>query len=407
VFFTVRNISVQQLLQTPIEERNVEIVERKGKGHPDYLSDGVVEEVSRSLSEYYKENFRAILHHNVDKSLIVGGKAKTFFGGGEILAPINVIVAGRAVTEVKENGELISIPVETISLKAIQSFLKNTLRFLDVDKHVIMKSMIKQGSSELINVFNSDKTMPLANDSSFGVGYAPLSRLEKLVLECERYLNSPKLKKELPEVGEDIKVMGLRRDKEATLTIAAAIVSGLTPDEEHYLNIKDEIKERIEDLAAKTIDCPVQVYVNTADDPSKRSYYLTVTGTSAEQGDDGNTGRGNRVNGLITPLRPMSLEAVAGKNPVNHVGKIYNVLAKRMATRIQEETNGIKEAYVKILSRIGVRIDQPMIADVQLILDDSTPLKRVKPDVVSIVDQELEQIQKVTDLIYKGKIMLF
>jgi len=407
VFFTVRNISVQQLLQTPIEERNVEIVERKGKGHPDYLSDGVVEEVSRSLSEYYKENFRAILHHNVDKSLIVGGKAKTFFGGGEILAPINVIVAGRAVTEVKENGELISIPVETISLKAIQSFLKSTLRFLDVDKHVIMKSMIKQGSSELINVFNSDKTMPLANDSSFGVGYAPLSRLEKLVLECERYLNSPKLKKELPEVGEDIKVMGLRRDKEATLTIAAAIVSGLTPDEEHYLNIKDEIKERIEDLAAKTIDCPVQVYVNTADDPSKRSYYLTVTGTSAEQGDDGNTGRGNRVNGLITPLRPMSLEAVAGKNPVNHVGKIYNVLAKRMATRIQEETNGIKEAYVKILSRIGVRIDQPMIADVQLILDDSTPLKRVKPDVVSIVDQELEQIQKVTDLIYKGKIMLF
>ncbi len=403
----MRNISVQALLQTPIEERNVEIVERKGKGHPDYLADGMVEEVSRSLCKFYLDNFGTILHHNVDKSLIVGGRANPVFGGGEVLDPINFIVAGRAVTEVREDGSSKSIPIESISNTAIRVFLKKTFRFLDIDKHVKIKSMIKQSSSELINVFNSDKTMPLANDSSFGVGYAPLSLLEKIVLESEKYLNSLKLKKELPEVGEDIKVMGLRRDKDVKLTIAAAFISSITPDKDHYLNIKEEIRNRVADLAVKINDNSVNVFVNMADDLSKNSFYLTVTGTSAEQGDDGNTGRGNRVNGLITPLRPMSLEATAGKNPVNHVGKIYNVLAGQIAGNIYDQVDGVKEVYVKILSQIGVPIDEPMIADVQLILDKDTSLQQIKPTITPIVDEQLNDIRKITNLIYEGKVMLY
>ncbi|MCK4243364.1 methionine adenosyltransferase [Candidatus Bathyarchaeota archaeon] len=403
----MRNISVQALLQTPIEERNVEIVERKGKGHPDYLADGIVEEVSRSLCKFYLDNFGTILHHNVDKSLIVGGRANPVFGGGEVLDPINFIIAGRAITEVREDGSSKSIPIESISNTAIRAFLKKTFRFLDIDKHVKIKSMIKQSSSELINVFNSDKTMPLANDSSFGVGYAPLSQLEKTVLESEKYLNSLKLKKELPEVGEDIKVMGLRRDKDVKLTIATAFISSITPDKDHYLNIKEEIRNRVADLAVKINDNSVNVFVNMADDLSKNSFYLTVTGTSAEQGDDGNTGRGNRVNGLITPLRPMSLEATAGKNPVNHVGKIYNVLAGQIAGNIYDQVDGVKEVYVKILSQIGVPIDEPMIADVQLILDKDTSLQQIKPTITPIVDEQLNDIRKITNLIYEGKVMLY
>ena len=403
----MRNISVQALLQTPIEERNVEIVERKGKGHPDYLADGIVEEVSRSLCKFYLDNFGTILHHNVDKSLIVGGRANPVFGGGEVLDPINFIIAGRAITEVREDGSSKSIPIESISNTAIRAFLKKTFRFLDIDKHVKIKSMIKQSSSELINVFNSDKTMPLANDSSFGVGYAPLSLLEKIVLESEKYLNSLKLKKELPEVGEDIKVMGLRRDKDVKLTIATAFISSITPDKDHYLNIKEEIRNRVADLAVKINDNSVNVFVNMADDLSKNSFYLTVTGTSAEQGDDGNTGRGNRVNGLITPLRPMSLEATAGKNPVNHVGKIYNVLAGQIAGNIYDQVDGVKEVYVKILSQIGVPIDEPMIADVQLILDKDTSLQQIKPTITPIVDEQLNDIRKITNLIYEGKVMLY
>jgi len=402
-----RTISVEEAFQKPIEEREVEIVERKGKGHPDYISDGSAEAVSRALCLFYREKFGTVLHHNVDKGLVVGGKAHPVFGGGKIIEPINVIVAGRAVTEVFDGKKSTTVPIDTVSTDAIRVFLRESLRFLDIDKHVVIKCMIKQGSSDLINVFNRDTIMPLANDSSFGVGFAPLSQLERLVFETEQYLNSPKLKKVLPEVGEDIKVMGLRKNKNIRLTIAAAIVSGLTPDKDHYLNVKEEIKNRIADLATKTTGKPVEIYVNAADNPKTDSYYLTVTGTSAEQGDDGNTGRGNRVNGLITPFRPMSLEATAGKNPVNHVGKLYNLLAKLTAEKMYNEVKGIKEVYVTILSKIGMSIDEPATAYVQLILDKGVILKQISNEVSGILDEQLNGIRKVTDMIINGKAMLF
>jgi S-adenosylmethionine synthetase len=244
--------------------------------------------------------------------------------------------------------------------------------------------------------------MPLANDTSFGVSFAPLSELEKLVLETELYLNSEKLKKELPEVGEDVKVLGLRKNDEITLTVSAAIISKLTPDLNHYLNVKEEIRDRVENLASKITDKPTKVQVNTADRPEEGVVYLTVTGTSAEAGDDGNTGRSNRVNGLITPCRQMSLEAVAGKNPVNHVGKIYNVLAKHIADRVYGEVRGVREVYVRLLSQIGKPLDDPLVANVQLILEEGLSLERVKPDVLSITDGELANVRKITDLILGG-----
>jgi S-adenosylmethionine synthetase len=402
-----RAITVQQLAQRTIEELDVELVERKGRGHPDYIADGSSEAVSRALCKYYLKEFNVILHHNVDKGLVFGGKAHPIFGGGQVDEPIQIIVAGRAVTEVLKDGEIIPIPIGSLSLRAIRDFLKKTFRFLNVDCDVIIQYMIRQGSVDLVKTFEFGKDKPLANDTSFGVCFAPLSQTERLVLETELYLNSPKIKKELPEVGEDIKVMGLRKSKQIDLTVAAAIISSLTPDLDHYLSVKEEIKNRVADLATKITDKPVNVYVNSADKPEKGVIYLTVTGTSAEHGDDGNTGRGNRVTGLITPCRPMSLEATAGKNPVSHVGKIYNVLATRIANRIYEETKGIREVYVKVLSRIGNPIDQPAVADVELILEPGYSLTNVEPEVKSIADDELANVQRITDLVIKEKVRLF
>ena len=402
-----RIITVQQLAQRTIEELDVEVVERKGRGHPDYIADSSSEAVSRALCKYYSKEFNVILHHNVDKGLVVGGRAHPVFGGGQVDEPIQIIVAGRAVTEIPKNGEIIPIPIGSLALGAIRDFLKKTFRFLDVDRNVIIQYMIRQGSVDLVKMFELGKGKPLANDTSFGVCFAPLSQTEKLVLETELYLNSPKIKKELPEVGEDIKVMGLRKSKQIDLTVAAAIISSLTPDLDHYLSVKEEIRNHVADLATKITDNPVNVYVNSADTPEKGVVYLTVTGTSAEHGDDGNTGRGNRVHGLITPCRPMSLEATAGKNPVSHVGKIYNVLAMRIANRIYEETKGIREVYVKVLSRIGNPIDQPAVADIELILEPEYNLTNVKPEVKSITDDELANIQTITDLVIKEKVGLF
>src|SRR5574337_724379 len=79
---------------------------------------------------------------------------------------------------------------------------------------------------------------------------------------------------------------------------------------------------------------------------------------SAEQGNDGLTGRGNRVGGLISPLREMSLEAAAGKNPVSHVGKLYNVAA-REAARALAARPGVTDAVIVLVSRIGRLLHEP------------------------------------------------
>jgi len=402
-----RNIVVEVLDQKPVSMRSIEIVERKGLGHPDYLIDGACEAVSRALSRYYLNEFGVILHHNVDKGLLVGGKATVWFGGGRVEEPIHIIIAGRAITSVTSSSDVKYVPVGKIVLSSVREFLSSSLRFLDVNSDVIIDYKIRPGSTDLVSVFNLEREIPLANDTSFGVSFAPLTQLEKLVLETERYLNSKDIRKSLPEVGEDVKVMGLRIGGKIELTVAAAMVSRLVPDLSHYLSVKEEVKRRIEDLASKITDIPVEVTVNGADKPSRGIVYLTITGTSAEAGDDGNTGRGNRVHGLITPSRYMSLEATAGKNPVNHVGKLYNVLADIIANKIYREVGGIEEVYVKLLSRIGTPIDKPLIANIQFIPDNTRPRGNIESEIYGIVESEFNNIRKLTEMILNGKCNLF
>src|SRR5207245_3563260 len=192
----------------------------------------------------------------------------------------------------------------------------------------------------------------------FGVGFAPFSELETVVLQTEQLINGP-LKKDLKEVGQDIKVMGVRHDDEMRLTIAAAFVDKYVPDKDHYRSVVEELRERLLDNAVKYTDRSVTVDINTGDNYDSGIFYLTVTGLSWEHGDAGTVGRGNRVSGLITPYRPMSMEAAAGKNPVTHVGKLYNLLSFEIADRIVKEHAGkVKEVWVRIVSHIGTPIDR-------------------------------------------------
>ena len=406
-----RNIIVEKLSGPSVEEREIEFVERKGLGHPDYIADSIAEAVSKELSKIYLERYGRILHHNVDKVLVVGGQANPRFGGGEVLHPIYIIVAGRATTEVKtKSGETENLPIGSLILKAAKNWIRNNFRFLDPERHVIIDYKIGKGSVDLVSVFDKGTKIPLANDTSLGISFAPLTVTERLVLEVERYLNSSDFKKKMPQVGEDIKVMALRRGNEIDLTIAAAMVSKFIYNVDDYLSTKEEVKELVAKLAEKLApDYEIRIFINTADDPSDktgRSLYLTVTGTSAEHGDDGMTGRGNRVNGLITPMRPMSMEATAGKNPVSHVGKIYNVLANIAAERIAG-IDGVKEAYVKILSQIGKPIDHPLIAAISILPEDVGKFNTIKYEAESIMDDLLANITKLTKLILEEKVNLF
>ncbi|WP_054857903.1 methionine adenosyltransferase [Vulcanisaeta sp. JCM 16159] len=407
-----RTITINTIDRKPVSELNVELVERKGLGHPDYIADASSEAVSRALSNYYLEKYGIILHHNVDKVLIVGGQANPRFGGGDIIQPIYILVAGRVTTEVRTATGVEKVPIGTIIISAIRDWIKNNFRFLDPDKHVVIDYRVGMGSTDLVGVYElgvKATRIPLANDTSIGVGFAPLTDTEKLVLETERLLNSREFKAKLPEVGEDVKVMGLRIGKDVKLTIASAIISSLVKDKDHYLNIKEEIKNKVLDLAAKIApNLTVDVTVNAADKPEHGIFYLTVTGTSAEHGDDGATGRGNRANGLITPMRPMTMEATAGKNPVSHIGKLYNVLANKIAERIYGEVKGLKEVYVYLLSQIGKPINEPLVANVEVLPESGVTLSgEVRNEIDGIVNEELENITSLTELVVRSKVSLF
>jgi len=401
-------IVVEKVDKTPTAKRLVEIVERKGQGHPDYMADGISEWVSRYLSRYYMEHFGVILHHNVDKTLVVGGQAAPKFGGGEVIQPIYIVVSGRATSEVKTKDGTVKIPLGTIVIQAARDWLKSHFRFLDPDVHTIIDYRIGQGSADLVGIYDLGvRGVPLANDTSVGVGYAPLTPLEELVYKTERLLNSRDFKSKYPEVGEDVKVMGVRVGKEVKLTVACAMISRLVKDKSHYLSVKEDVKRAIEDLAAKVMpEYNVEVTVNAADRPEYDIFYLTVTGTSAEHGDDGMTGRGNRANGLITPMRSMSLEAAAGKNPVSHVGKIYNVVAQRIADRIYKEVKDVVEVYVEVVSQIGKPINEPKILNVE-ILSGGELTGELRREAEAIAKEEMDRITQVTELILRGEVSLY
>lgn len=401
-----RSLHVEEIRGHCVEDFDLEIVERKGKGHPDSLIDGASEAVSLGLSSHYLKEFGSILHHNVDKGILVGGKAESGFGDGQVISPIYLMVAGRATELVPIGGKQVEVPVEEIARESIRSFIRDTMRYLDPDRHMVIDTKIKQGSPDLVSVFMRKGAMPVSNDTSIGVGYAPLTPTENLVLGAENLLNSGSFKKSHPEVGEDVKVMAMRRGKRVEATVAAAMVAPKIPDASHYASVVEDVTGALARLGSKT-DLDVHFRVNAADDLKRGSYYLTVTGTSAEQGDDGNTGRGNRVNGLISPMRQYSMEATAGKNPVNHTGKILNALAILSAEEIVKELSSVREAYVRVLSRIGRPIDQPLIASAAVVLEKGAKLSSVKRDIESIMDGSLDDIRKITSLILQKKVALF
>lgn len=396
-----RNVVVEPLRTVHIEDQVVELVERKGLGHPDSIADGVSESVSRALSRLYLDEFGKILHHNTDETQVVGGASEPKFGGGKVTKPIYMLLVGRATTEVNKE----KLPIHDTAIEAAKKYVASVCSHVDIEHDVEFDSKIGAGSIDLRGVFEQKQV--LSNDTSFGVGFAPLSDTERLVLESERFLTL-KLKKKMPALGEDVKVMGYRSGDKIRLTVAAALVDRAIKDGDAYQSVCEEITEKLADQAAKQTHREVAIDVNTADDPELGRYYLTVTGCSMEAGDDGSVGRGNRANGLITPCRPMSLEASAGKNPVNHVGKIYNLLGNLIAADIVKETGGnVKEVHVRILSQIGKPVDQPQVASLQILPAAGVKLAQVKPAAEAVANTWFDQVDTVPKLLLTGKLSVF
>lgn len=398
-------ITIETAAKMPTARRRFEHVERKGLGHPDTICDALAEAVSAALCRIYMQTCGRVLHHNADKALLAAGCSTPRLGGGAVEAPMRLFLGDRATAEV--DGKPIAI--DEIAETAARDWFRRSLRFVDVDRHLRIQSVLRPGSVELTDLFARSEAG--ANDTSVGVGCAPLTETERLTLEAERRLNSPEWKVRHPEIGEDVKVMAVRRDRHLSLTVAAAFVDRFIPDAATYFSRKAEIVAELErELSRELRDCDaLDVELNVLDDPGRGSggMYLTVTGTSAEGADSGQVGRGNRANGLISPHRAMSLEAVAGKNPVSHVGKIYNVLALQSARRIAEVVDGAAEVTVWICSRIGHRLDDPWSVAVELVPRDADDLAGAEPVVQGVIDDELRRLPDLMGRLSRGEIVVY
>ncbi|MGB8275426.1 MAG: methionine adenosyltransferase [Alphaproteobacteria bacterium] len=396
-------LSIRQVAAVAPDALDAEIVERKGKGHPDSICDALCEAVSGALCRYYVEHFGFVLHHNVDKALLWGGSAEPAFGGGTVTKPIEIFIAGRAAFEYGGTA----VPVDEIAVETAGAWLRANMHALDPDRHVKIHPLIRPGSKDLVELFLRQQKVGavLANDTSCGTGFAPLSETEAAVLEIERHLNAPDVRRAHPEIGEDIKVMGVRRGGKLRITIACALVGRFLSGPDTYFAAKERIAGLARDVAKRFTEREVSVEVNTADAPDGSSLYVTVTGTSAEAGDDGEAGRGNRANGLITPYRPMTMESIAGKNPISHVGKLYNLTAGLISAQIADGVTGVEGVHCVLVSQIGHPIKEPQIVDIALFAKPGTADK-ARGDIRAIVGRELDALDGLWRDVLAGAVQI-
>ncbi len=391
-------IEIEALTGKGAAQRAVEVVERKGVGHPDTICDSLAEGFGLALSRLYRQRVGRVLHHNVDKVLLCGGQSRPRFGGGEVTMPIDIFLSGRAVSHIGES----EIALADIAEKTSRKWLGDNLHAFDAAADVRIHTLVRPGSADLQSLFARDVgATPRANDTSIGVGYAPLSPVERLVLDMESEMLLPGWRAGHPEYGEDTKILAVRRHRALHLTVACAFIGRYLTDAAAYRRSKEILREHLLAQARQRFDGEVEVGVNVADGDTDDSLYLTVTGTSAEAGDDGEAGRGNRTNGLITPSRPMTMESLAGKNPITHVGKLYNLAASLLADELVRSVPAISEAECLLTSCIGRPITDPAIACLRLRVRGGN-LAAVRADAEAICRRNLAQVDRLWESLLDG-----
>src|ERR1043165_5657443 len=290
------DVIVSEIREPSIASQMVELAECKGVGHPDTLCDGIAERISFDYVQWCLANLGGMLHHNFDKILLVAGESHVGFGGGTVTKPILFKIGGRATHSYAGHD----VPVVPIVHSSAAAYLKENVRHLNPAKHCVFDSLVGQGNSQLADLAMHG----LANDTNSCFAVWPRTPLEDTVYLSTRYLNRDLVT--LLPIGEDVKVSAFRRGDRVQLIVAAPFLAREIPDITSYRDAKERAIDSIRAFASLTAGGHVEVTLNAADDLESGKAYLTVTGTSAEMGDDGSVGRGNRANGLVAPLRPSS-----------------------------------------------------------------------------------------------------
>lgn len=403
------------LIKQDFKELPYEFVERKGKGHPDSLSDNLAEYLSGKYSMMTQEKFGAVLHHNFDKVGLLGGASDVGFGHGVLTKPIRVLLNGRASSKFGET----KIDVRALLMEWATEFLTQNLPLTNPKKelefHYNLSTQSSPGKTEedtnrkrsarkywfeprgLHDIPELERLV--SNDTSMGVGFAPYSRLESLILDIEHTLNGDAYKKKNPWIGSDIKIMGFRSKNNYKITMCIPqIGKGVLSLDAYKKNIITA-RKTIKKIALKKGISNLELHINTRDNYEKGELYLTAIGSSIESGDEGLVGRGNRVQGIISPTRLMSMEGAAGKNPVYHIGKIYYLAAQQLSNgifakfRIQNE--------VALISQSGRDLVDPWVLFVHV----PKTFKKEK-ELKNFIEQSIVKMPALTQKIIRLQISI-
>ena len=354
---------------TSINQQPIEIVERKGLGHPDTIADGIAEFISIEYSRYCLENFGAVLHHNVDKTIILGGQCDLEYGRGTLLKPFRVLFGGRMSRSFGDQ----TIDIQTVQTNAARNYLQKILPRLNVTKDLEFH-IFTSSSSRIPHWFNPrnindlpEHKNPFANDTATVVGFWPFSTVEQIVLASERffYEYKPQIYPRFDFIGSDIKVMALRKEHNIELTLCVPFHADKIKSQATYFEYKSSIESEMHKFLEEQFGglAHISLQINTQDQKIKndnddgRGRYLTVIGSALDYGEEGISGRGNRCRGLISSMRASTVESVYGKNPVYHVGKVYPCIANTMAQQIGSSFDC--EATVIITTRNGDPLYSP------------------------------------------------
>ncbi len=393
---------LESLDQRPVATRRREFVECKGIGHPDTVCDALVEAISVHLAQMYLEQLGFVAHYNIDKALLAAGQCAKGFLSGQLIQPMRLFVGDRA-TFATQRGEL---PVREAVEAAASMWLQQHLPKIRVGRELLLEPVLAPGSAPLSGIYQRVEEV-VSNDTSGAVGFAPFTPTERLTRDAVDWLTSEEFKAEFPDTGQDIKVFAVRTDERVELTVAMPFHCEYIDSEATYFRRKEEVLNALHRKLARA-DLEVDLRLNTLDRAGlgPDGLYLTLTGTSAEDADSGQVGRGNRPCGFIPFARPVGGEAAPGKNPVAHVGKLYSVASQRLAERIHALHPELPEVYVSLATRIGEPIVAPWVS-VQMVSAPGQSLGDFEPSIREVVAEELEQLPNYWRGLLRGEFRLY
>ncbi len=327
------------------EENSIEIVERKGLGHPDTLADKLAELCSKTYARYCYKNFGCVLHYNFDKLYIGGGKF--IYQDNKIIKEnkIRIELNGRASNTM--NGK--KIDIDGLLTPVIKKYIKSIIPRIDVENDLYIKINCTQNSKR-DNWYTPksiedipDAKEVFASDTSLCVAHGGMTFVEKIAMEVENFFwnydteafPTPKFS----DIGQDIKVMVSRIENNISVTVCMPVYKDIYETQEEYEEIVMKYEKLLEKVISKIKNLNNYTYkvdINKLPSGSYRNYSL-LKGSCIECGEEGVVGRGNNSQGLITAFRNHTVEASSGKNVRYHTGKVVDFMARQAVKRIYNE----------------------------------------------------------------------